>query len=125
MDNLGNVDRNLLQSALKQVLQTIKEIEVPDSDPEEASDDESDDGPPTRIIIGPFLELPPKRDYPDYYQFIPNPIAIDMIEKKVRDHKYSSLREFGADVQLLVKNAQLYNEDGSAIYGDATTIEVS
>lgn len=70
------------------------------------------------------MELPPKRDYPDYYQFIQEPIAMDMIEKKIKDHKYTNLKDFGADIALLVKNAKTYNEDGSMIYADATTIEV-
>ena len=125
MDTLSNTERKALQAAMIKVMETVKDIEVPDSDPEEASDDDSDDGPPTRIIIGPFLELPPKRDYPDYYQFIPEPIAIDLIEKKIRTEKYSSLKELGADIALLVKNAKTYNEDGSMISADATTIEVS
>ena len=124
VDILSNSERKALQAALHKVVETVKDIEVPDSEPEEASDDDSDDGPPTRIIIGPFLELPPKRDYPDYYQFIQEPIAIDMIEKKIRTEKYSSLKELGADISLLVKNAKTYNEDGSMIYADATTIEV-
>lgn len=123
-DTLSSSERKALQGALKKVMEHVKDIEVPDSDPEPASDDDSDDGPPTRIIIGPFLELPPKRDYPDYYQFIQEPIAVDMVEKKIRGEKYSSLKELGADIALLVKNAKTYNEDGSMIYGDATTIEV-
>jgi ATP-dependent helicase STH1/SNF2 len=122
---LSNSGRSALHKSLNEVIQTIKNIEVPDSDPEEASDDDSDDGPPTRLIIGPFLKLPRKRDYPDYYAFIQEPIAIDMIEQKVEDNKYASLKELEADITLLVKNAKTYNEDGSLLFEDATVIEVS
>lgn len=125
IDPLGSKDRSTLQDGLQSIIAAVKAIEVPDSDPEEVSEDESDDGPPTKLIIGPFMELPPKRDYPDYYQFIAEPISIDMIDKKIKDHSYLSVKELGADLVLLVKNAKTYNEDGSSIYADATTIEVS
>lgn len=123
-DNLSPGDRAVLQKALKQIFEALKALEVPDSDPEPQSDDESDDGPPTRLIIGPFMELPPKKLYADYYQFIPEPIAMDMIEKKIDQNRYSNLRAFQEDINLLAKNAKTYNEDGSMIYGDAQTIEV-
>ncbi|RMD41458.1 hypothetical protein DV735_g3639, partial [Chaetothyriales sp. CBS 134920] len=125
VDTLTHSERAALQKALKQVVQVLKELEVPDSDPEPASADESDEEPPTRLIIGPFLELPNKREYADYYQFIQQPIAMDIIEKKISSHQYSSLRDLGADISLMAKNAKTYNEDGSMIYNDATIIEES
>merc|ERR1711939_744197 len=105
-DTLAPSDRSALQKALKKVFESIKALEVPDSDPEDQSEDESDDEPPTRLIIGPFLELPPKKLYPDYYNFIQDPIAMDMIEKRINNHQYTSLKEFGDDISLLVKNAK-------------------
>ncbi|KAI9869612.1 MAG: hypothetical protein M1823_009013, partial [Watsoniomyces obsoletus] len=42
-DSLSNSDRTALQKALSEVLRKVKDIEVPDSEPEEASDDDSDD----------------------------------------------------------------------------------
>ena len=96
-----------------------------DSDPEEQSDDDSDDEPPTRLIIGPFLELPSKKLYADYYTFIAEPIALDVIEKRVSSHQYSSLKDLQSDIALMAKNAKTYNEDGSMIYNDAVLIEVS
>ena len=124
-DSLSSTERSALQKALKEMLESLKNLEVPDSDPEPASEDESDDGPPTRLIVGPFLELPPKKLYPDYYNFIPEPIALDIIEKKINNSSYVSLKDFGTDIALLAKNAKTYNEDGSMIYNDANVIEVS
>ncbi len=124
-DSLPSGERSALQKALKVIVESIKALEVPDSDPEDQSDDDSDDEPPTRLIIGPFLELPTKKIYPDYYNFIADPIAMDMIEKRVATHAYSSLKDLSTDVALLAKNAKTYNEDGSMLYNDAIAIEVS
>jgi ATP-dependent helicase STH1/SNF2 len=125
IDVLGSAERSALQKALKTVVESIKSLEVPDSDPEEPSDDESDDEPPTRLIIGPFMELPSKKLYADYYTFIAEPIALDVIEKRISGHQYTSLKDLQHDVSLLAKNAKTYNEDGSMIYNDAVVIEVS
>ncbi|KAJ9502173.1 transcriptional regulator [Exophiala xenobiotica] len=122
-DTLTPSDRSALQKALKRVFESLKTLEVPDSDPEDQSEDESDDEPPTRLIIGPFLELPPKKLYPDYYNFIQDPIAMDMIEKRINNHQYTTLKDFSKDVGLLAKNAKTYNEDGSMLYNDAIAIE--
>jgi hypothetical protein len=35
------------------------------------------------------MQLPLKRDYPDYYQVITNPIDLSMIEAKLRADKVS------------------------------------
>ena len=123
-DILSSSDRSALQRALRGIYQAVIKAEVPDSEPEE-DDSDSDDGPPTRLIIGPFMQLPSKRDYPDYYQFIPNPIAMEQMEKKIANYQYNSLKEFADDVALLCTNAQAYNEDGSVLFRDAGSIKVS
>ncbi|EXJ80412.1 hypothetical protein A1O1_08557 [Capronia coronata CBS 617.96] len=122
-DPLTSAERNALQKALKSIFQSIKALEVPDSDPEDQSEDESDEEPPTRLVIGPFLELPPKKLYPDYYNFIQEPIAMDIIEKRINSYQYTSLNDLSRDIALLAKNAKTYNEDGSMIYNDAIAIE--
>ena len=124
VDVLGSAERAALQKALKVVVHSIKSLEVPDSDPEEQSDDESDDEPPTRLIVGPFLELPSKKLYADYYTFIAEPIALDVIEKRINSYQYTNLKDLQIDIALLAKNAKTYNEDGSMIYNDAVVIEV-
>ncbi len=124
VDVLSNPERSALQKALRTITEALKALEVPDSDPEDQSDDESDDEPPTRLIIGPFLELPSKKLYADYYQFIAEPIALDVIEKRISSHQYTSLKDLQSDISLLAKNAKTYNEDGSMIYNDAVLIEV-
>ncbi|KAL2432561.1 Chromatin structure-remodeling complex subunit snf21 [Exophiala dermatitidis] len=122
-DPLTPHERSALQKALKAVFESIKALEVPDSDPEDQSEEESDDEPPTRLVIGPFLELPPRKLYPDYYNFIQEPIAMDMIEKRINNHQYTSLNDLSRDIALLARNAKTYNEDGSMLYNDAIAIE--
>lgn len=125
LDNLSGSDRSTLQQALRHIVEAVKQIEVPDSDDDDENPSDDEDGPSTRAIIGPFLELPAKKLYPDYYSFIQQPIAMDMIDKRIDQHSYSSLKELSDDIALLAKNAKTYNEDGSILYNDAIVIEVS
>ena len=123
-DMLSSSDRSTLQRALKTVYDALMGLEVEDSDDTEDSAPESDDGPPTRLVIGPFAELPSKKDYPDYYLIITQPIAMAQIENKINKHQYQNLKELGQDVTLLATNARTYNEDGSLLYQDANAIQV-
>ncbi|PWY70223.1 chromatin structure-remodeling complex subunit snf2 [Aspergillus heteromorphus CBS 117.55] len=77
-----------------------------------ADSSDSEDGPP-----------PPKSQYPDYYMIIHNPIAMDMIKKKINREEYQNLRDFRNDIHLLCQNARTYNEDGSILFQDANDIE--
>ncbi|RDW60111.1 putative chromatin structure-remodeling complex subunit snf21 [Coleophoma crateriformis] len=110
--------RTVLQTSLLSVYDSLMKLE---SSSDVGSDDEDEDG--GRLIIGPFVALPPKRDYPDYYVLIKAPISMKMIEKKIKKQEYSSLGDFKKDIQLLCGNAKTYNEDGSIIYVDAVSIE--
>ncbi|KAK5957702.1 hypothetical protein OHC33_000891 [Knufia fluminis] len=67
-------------------------------------------------MIAPFERLPDKAELPDYYQVITNPIAFDILKRKAKRKKYSSIEEFMKDVELMFKNAMHYNEDGSDIH---------
>jgi ATP-dependent helicase STH1/SNF2 len=70
-----------------------------------------------------FLELPSKVDFADYYQIITNPIALDMIERRINSPYYKSMDEFVADFKLMCSNARTYNVEGSIVYEDADEIE--
>lgn len=121
VDTLSSAERATLQKILNNVYQKLIDLEQeipPDSD-------DSDDEPVTRSIIEPFMKPPPKSQYPDYYMVIQNPIAMDMIKKKINREEYQSLKEFRDDIHLLCQNARTYNEDGSVLFSDANLIEVS
>ena len=70
----------------------------------------------------PFIELPPRVDYPDYYTVIKTPISLQDIERKLSKAASYSLDEFSSDIDLLFGNARKYNAPKSQIYKDATTL---
>jgi ATP-dependent helicase STH1/SNF2 len=118
-DVLGSQQRAILQKSLRNVFEALMNLEST-SDP--GSDDEDDE---KRQIIGPFVALPHKKVYADYYLIIHNPISMKMIEQKIKKEEYSSLGDLRKDIELLCNNAKTYNEDGSMLYLDAIAIEVS
>lgn len=120
VDTLSSSDRATLQRILESVYQSLMEMEQ--ELPADSSD--SEEGPVTRSIIEPFMKPPPRSQYPDYYMIIQNPIAMEMIRKKINREEYQSLKAFLDDVRLLCQNARTYNEDGSVLFQDANDIEV-
>ena len=121
VDSLGSHERATLQKILNNVFKGLMALEAP-SDSEE---DEDGEKLGKRAIIGPFVKLPPRHIYADYYLIITNPISMDQIKKKIQKEDYSSLKEFREDVRTLCNNARTYNEDTSALFQDANAIEVS
>lgn len=70
-----------------------------------------------------FEELPSRKDYPDYYKVIHEPIAIKTIESKINSGAYSSIAAFKKDVDRMFANAKIYNAEESVVYEDATTMQ--
>ncbi|KAF2219730.1 SNF2-family ATP dependent chromatin remodeling factor snf21 [Elsinoe ampelina] len=112
-ETLSPEQRAILQEILDAVHDSLNELEEPSADPSL--------GP--RGIIDPFIELPPRQAYPDYYQLIKNPICMDGIGKKINKKQYQSLSQFKSDIVTLCNNCRQYNEDGSVLYRDANLIE--
>lgn len=57
--------------------------------------------------------------YPDYYQIIKSPIALDDIKKRLDTDVYPSMHAVRADFELLFNNALQYNMKDSVIWKDA------
>uniref|UniRef100_A0A131XM83 Putative chromatin remodeling complex rsc subunit rsc1/polybromo n=1 Tax=Hyalomma excavatum TaxID=257692 RepID=A0A131XM83_9ACAR len=76
-----------------------------------------------RPLISIFMEKPSRKDYPDYYEVITNPIDMKTIHENVKNNKYSSEDSMVADLKLMFSNCRMYNEEGSQIYRDADTLE--
>ncbi|KAI5465669.1 chromatin remodeling complex SWI/SNF, component SWI2 and related ATPase [Mariannaea sp. PMI_226] len=112
--------REVLQKSLRTLYDSLMALEVDDIEPP-AEDDESDAG--KRFIIGPFIKLPPKREYADYYVIITNPICMNHIQTRVKREEYNSLSGLRRDFELMISNCQTYNEDGSILYQDAKTMQ--
>lgn len=77
-----------------------------------------------QLIIKTFDRLPDKAAMPEYYAEVKNPIAYDVLKRKVKRKKYPSLEAFMADVNLMFNNAKEYNQDDSQIHKDAVTLQV-
>uniref|UniRef100_L7M5U2 Protein polybromo-1 n=1 Tax=Rhipicephalus pulchellus TaxID=72859 RepID=L7M5U2_RHIPC len=76
-----------------------------------------------RPLISIFMEKPSRKDYPDYYEVITNPIDMKTIHENVKNNKYSSEESMVTDLKLMFSNCRMYNEEGSQIYRDADTLE--
>ncbi|KAK4501861.1 hypothetical protein PRZ48_007670 [Zasmidium cellare] len=113
VETLSKEDRDSLQTILDNVHDSLQDLEEESTDPNLAN----------RGIIDPFLELPPRQYYPDYYELVKKPICMKQIETKINKKQYQSLKEFKADIGLLCNNCRQYNEDGSVLYQDANLIE--
>ncbi|KAF2176801.1 hypothetical protein K469DRAFT_645313 [Zopfia rhizophila CBS 207.26] len=112
-ETLNPEERAALQKIVNMVHEALNELE------EESNDEDI----PNRGIIDPFIELPDKYDYPDYYQIIKNPICMNQIKRKINRKEYQSLKQFRQDIGLLCNNCRTYNEDTSLLYQDANLIE--
>lgn len=111
--------RAVLQKSMRTLYDKLMAVEL--DDPEgPAEDDESDAG--KRLAIGPFVALPPKRDFPDYYVIIQSPISMKQIDTKIKKEKYSSLHEMKQDVDLMFNNCRIFNEEASLLYQDSLVL---
>jgi ATP-dependent helicase STH1/SNF2 len=112
-ETLSPEERSTLQRIVNAVYEALNDLEEESADPDIEN----------RGIIDPFIELPPREYYPDYYQIIKNPICMNQIKRKINRKEYQSLRQFRNDIGLLCNNCRTYNEDTSLLYQDANLIE--
>uniref|UniRef100_A0A915NPB8 Uncharacterized protein n=2 Tax=Meloidogyne TaxID=189290 RepID=A0A915NPB8_9BILA len=77
-----------------------------------------------RELSGPFIQLPSRREYPDYYEQIEHPMDLNRIRRKINDDKYTLLEQMTSDVNLLCDNAQRFNIEGSDIHEDSKLLNI-
>ena len=70
-----------------------------------------------------FLEKPDPATFPDYYEIIDKPIAINDILRKCRAKIYDSISEFKDDWKLMFNNAAKFNGSDSWVVQDAQALE--
>ncbi|KAG9959024.1 Bromodomain-containing protein, partial [Aureobasidium melanogenum] len=75
-----------------------------------------------RLIADLFIDLPSKKELPDYYRTIKLPIAISTVQDKLERHEYPTLSTVESDIKRMVANAKQYNDDKSTVYQDAERI---
>uniref|UniRef100_A0A2D4F739 Global transcription activator SNF2L2 n=2 Tax=Micrurus corallinus TaxID=54390 RepID=A0A2D4F739_MICCO len=70
-----------------------------------------------------FIQLPSRKEYPEYYELIRKPVDFKKIKERIRNHKYRSVSDLEKDVMLLCHNAQTFNLEGSQIYEDSIVLQ--
>ncbi|KRY57307.1 Protein polybromo-1 [Trichinella britovi] len=76
-----------------------------------------------RVLSTMFQKLPPKSDYPDYYEVIKKPIDLQKIQSRIMLGQYERLDALVADLALVFDNACKYNDPESQIYKDALMLQ--
>ncbi|KAL6112032.1 pbrm1 [Pungitius sinensis] len=76
-----------------------------------------------QVFSEPFQQLPSRREYPDYYQQIKQPIALQQIRAKMKNCEYESVEQMEADLTLMFENAKRYNMPNSSIYKRAIRLQ--
>ncbi|XP_060897906.1 protein polybromo-1 isoform X3 [Labrus mixtus] len=76
-----------------------------------------------RRLCDLFMVKPSKKDYPDYYKVILEPMDLRTIEHNIRSDKYMTEDAMVEDMRLMFRNARHYNEEGSRVYNDADVLE--
>nr|XP_031863638.1 uncharacterized protein CI109_000890 [Kwoniella shandongensis]KAA5530710.1 hypothetical protein CI109_000890 [Kwoniella shandongensis] len=69
-----------------------------------------------------FVTPVSKKDYPDYYVVIAQPIAMSQIKAKIGKPSYN-LQQFRSDMHLLWNNARTYNQEGSWVFNAAEDMQ--
>ncbi len=76
-----------------------------------------------RRLCDIFLEKPSPEQFPDYYEIITKPIAINDILRKCRGKMYANMQEFHDDWKLMFANAKQFNGEDSWVVEDGKTIK--
>ncbi|KAG5274812.1 hypothetical protein AALO_G00140390 [Alosa alosa] len=76
-----------------------------------------------QLIAEPFFQLPSRKDYPDYYQQISQPISFQQIQIKLKNNEYESIEHMEADLMMMFENAKRYNVPHSHIYKRALKLQ--
>ncbi|XP_060927167.1 LOW QUALITY PROTEIN: probable global transcription activator SNF2L2 [Limanda limanda] len=70
-----------------------------------------------------FVQLPSRKELPEYYELIRKPVDFKKIKERVRSSKYRGIGDLEKDVMLLCHNAQTFNLEGSQIYEDSIVLQ--
>ena len=70
-----------------------------------------------------FLEKPSPEQFPDYYELIQKPIAINDILRKCRGKLYVNMHEYRDDWKLMFQNAKTFNGEDSWVVKDGIALE--
>ncbi|KAL8992226.1 MAG: hypothetical protein Q9169_007270 [Polycauliona sp. 2 TL-2023] len=74
------------------------------------------------LITTHFEHLPDQAEFPQYYQQIGLPMALDIIEAKLKSHAYPIMTTVESDLRRMISNAKSFNEKSSQVFSDAEKI---
>lgn len=69
------------------------------------------------------MDKPSRKDYPDYYEVIDQPMDMRTVNDKIKSNAYKTVPECLADLRLMFSNCMHYNEENSEIYNDAKALD--
>ncbi|KAL1410050.1 hypothetical protein Q8F55_004052 [Vanrija albida] len=67
-------------------------------------------------LAQPFIKLPNKRQFPDYYETIKHPFSLEQVKDKLDAAKYDTLRDVCHDLGQIWNNAKRYNIKDSTLF---------
>ncbi|CEL06684.1 Putative Component of the RSC chromatin remodeling complex (Eurofung) [Aspergillus calidoustus] len=80
---------------------------------------EADGHDPSRL----FHRSVNKRNVPDYYDIIKEPMALSILKQRINKREYKKFTDFVRDCALIPHNAQTYNRPKSQAYEDSLVIK--
>ncbi|KAL3470193.1 hypothetical protein BJX99DRAFT_239936 [Aspergillus californicus] len=80
---------------------------------------EADGHDPSRL----FHRSVNKRNVPDYYDIIKEPMALSILKQRINKREYRKFTDFVRDCALIPHNAQTYNRPKSQAYEDSLVIK--
>lgn len=75
-----------------------------------------EDGTPLCDI---FIRAPKRRQEPNYYEIVTNPIDLLRVQQKLKTDSYEDLNDLTNDIELLINNAKAFYKPDSVEYKDA------
>lgn len=76
-----------------------------------------------QVAAANFEKLPDKSELPDYYAKIQEPISLELIKRKLKRKKYTTVDQVLRDLNVMFENAKRYNEEGSTVFEDAVQLQ--
>lgn len=71
----------------------------------------------------PFLQPVNKKEVPDYYEVIAEPMDLSTMEVKLENNAYETLDDFIYDCRLIFNNCRQYNGESTTFYKNANKLE--
>lgn len=67
-----------------------------------------------------FIRAPKRRQEPNYYEIVTNPIDLLRVQQKLKTDSYEDVDDLTNDIELLVNNAKAFYKPDSVEFKDAT-----